>query len=89
MSRQFHRVVQHARDQNPIVIELIGEEVARIPDQARLASPRPSAIAEVIGADLRPELRPVKTSDTRRIGKQVTQREGNEGFVSAAGLDAE
>ena len=87
--RQFHRVVQDPQDQNAIVIELVSKEVARTANQASLPFPAPSAIAEVISADLWSELRPVKTSHAQRVSQEIAQRDLNDGLVSPAGLDAE
>ena len=65
------------------------KQVARTANQAGLPFPAPSAIAEVIGADLWSELRPVKTSHAQGVSQKIAQRDLNDGLVSPAGLDAE
>jgi hypothetical protein len=63
--------------------------VARIANQASLPFPALSTIAEVIGADLWSELRPVKASHAQGVSQKIAQRDLDDGLVSPTGLDAE
>lgn len=63
--------------------------MARIADPAGLPLPPGSTIAQMIGAEVRPQLRPVQTSQTPGISHKVAQGDLDNGRVSAARLDAE